>query len=220
MSVWCELRLTGEVHWRYYAELAPEFWLLVECLDDMSKRWGGSFGRLGGSDLAGRYAAQLRSLHGKCSGDSDFSLDVLGYVADGFPEHSARHQPKEPNDSNGDHGVPTAIPPRAAPASNVEPIRDRPGDPRGPISAVGLSSMLQTSPTSNHFEQHSQDELSAISTALMDQDFTQLDRVISFDDMSFSVQACNGDATTLNGVANTLNGDAAALAGGSWNFGQ
>jgi hypothetical protein len=37
-------------------------------------------------------------------------------------------------------------------------------------------------------EHNSPDELSAISTVLMDQDFMQLDRVISFDDMMFTAQ--------------------------------
>lgn len=198
----------GIVHWRYYgAELAPEFWLLVECLDDMSKRWAGSVGSLGtGCDLAGKYGSQLRALHSQCSEDADFCLDALGYAADGFPEQSVRHQPREPHAMNGERGIPAEIPPQAAPASNLEPVGNTPGNPQAPVSAVRLSSMLQTSPTRRHFEQHSQDELSAISTALMDQDFTQLDRVISFDDMSFSVQADNGDPT--------------ALAGGNWNFGQ
>ena len=196
------------MHWRYYGtELAAEFWLLVECLDEMSKRWAGSTKGLGaGPDLAGKYASQLRVLHEKCSEDSAFSMDVLGYVADGFPEQSAQNQPKEPQGSSGEHGMPTAIPPQPAAVSSLDPVRGTPTDPQGPVSAVGLSTMLQTSPTNGRFEHHSHDELSAISTALMDQHFTQLDRVISFDDMSFSVQACNGDTSTL--------------AGGTWNFGQ
>lgn len=190
------------MHWRYYnTELAPEFWLLVECLDDMSKRWHGTVGGVDArSDLAAKYGSQLRALHGRCTQSPDFSPDALGYAADGFPDQTARHTLKETH-SNGEphHRMPEA-PPRAMRPSNLPPLEAS----HGPVPAVHLNSMLQASPTSRHFEQHSHDELSAISTALMDQDFTQLDRVISFDDMSFTVQGDNGNTP--------------GLAGG-WNFG-
>ncbi|KAJ0384404.1 hypothetical protein COL922a_008459 [Colletotrichum nupharicola] len=53
------------VHWRYYdADLVPEFWLLVEGLEEMAKRWVGPILREKHAlCLAGKYAAQLRDLH-------------------------------------------------------------------------------------------------------------------------------------------------------------
>lgn len=199
------------MHWRYYGtNLAPEFWLLVDCLDDMAKRWAGSLPRVETKpDLATKYSSQLRALHTKCSRNPGFSLDVLGYSTDGFPDETARFQPGEgfghDNEHQGD-GTPPVTPFGAAPAPNMGTFEVVANDAQGFVADDRLSSVLQVSPTNPHFEQHSQDELSAISTALMDQDFTQLDRVISFDDdMLFAVQTGHGDATTL--------------AGASWNFG-
>ena len=158
----------------------------------MSKRWAGSVAGLGaGCDLAGKYSSQLRALHAKCGEDPDFYLDALGYAADGFPDRQ-----RECGGMNG----------AAILESTMQPPGGATEGPQSHVSAVRLSSILHTSPTNRHFEQHSHDELSAISTALMDQDFTQLDRVISFDDMSFTVPVGSGDATGLNG--------------GNWNFGQ
>lgn len=171
----------------------------------MSKRWSGTVaGVETRSDLAAKYSSQLRALHGKCTESADFSPDALGYAADGFPGQTLRHSPRETH-SNGEpphHHMPGA-PPLQPP--NLQSLGASPAASRRPVPAVHLNSMLQTSPTSRHFEQHSQDELSAISTALMDQDFTQLDRVISFDDMSFTVPVDNGNTP--------------GLAGGGWNFG-
>lgn len=199
----------GKVHWRYYnTELAREFWLLVECLDDMSKRWAGTVGGLEtGSDLAAKYSSQLRALHCRCNENADFSLDALGYATDGFPDQTARHSPKESH-GNGDpgcNGAPEAASLCAGPGSDLQPLTATPAASQRPLPAVQLGPMLQTPSASRHLEKHSQDELSAISTALMDQDFVQLDRVISFDDMSFTVQ--------------TDNGNTPSLAGGGWNFG-
>lgn len=200
--------LTEGVHWRYYnTELASEFWLLVDCLDDMSKRWSGTISGIETRcDLAAKYSSQLRTIHHKCTESADFSPDALGYAADGFPDQAVRHSPKETH-INGEtpyHQVPGGHPLQAV-QPNIQPLGASPAASRAPVPAVHLTSMLQASPTSRHFEQHSQDELSAISTALMDQDFTQLDRVISFDDISFTVQADNGNTP--------------GLAGGGWSFG-
>lgn len=65
----------------------------------------------------------------------------------------------------------------------------RPPNSGLPFDPTQTNSFLpQISPTNAGLEQNSPDELSAISTVLMDQDFMQLDRVISFDDMMFTAQ--------------------------------
>lgn len=170
----------------------------------MSKRWVGSLPRAEGKlDIAAKYNFQLRALHTKCSSDPYFSLEVLGYSTDGFPDETTRNQADRSGQETGISPTAVADP---APAPDIEVFEAPTGDTQRFVPASRLSSILQVSPTNPHLEQHSQDELSAISTALMDQDFTQLDRVISFDDdMLFAVQ--------------TGHGDAAPLTGGSWNFG-
>ena len=177
-------------------ELAPDFWLLVDCLDDMAKRWAGLVARSEKrADLATKYSSQLRALHAKCNEDPQFALDVLGYATDGFPDQTARRSTRTAGIALG-CAVPDGRPCEAAPVPNLHSSPEEHAA-AAPVPASHLGSMLQPSPTNRAFEQHSQDELAAISTALMDQDFTQLDRVISFDDMSFTVPADSEDAPGL-----------------------
>ena len=79
------------VHWRSDATntLAPEFFTLLQSLQDMSSRWRGYYtpttnpesvssqqdalNRYKKLDLACRYATQLSDLHARCVGDAEFS---------------------------------------------------------------------------------------------------------------------------------------------------
>ncbi|RSM14887.1 hypothetical protein CEP52_001101 [Fusarium oligoseptatum] len=149
------------VHWRYYkTDLAPEFWQLVESLEEMAKRW-------------------------KCEEHPDFSLDVLGYSTDGFPSTDADHETPQSQDST----VPK--PQETQPAPQPQQLASTVNNGPTSMPMGQLNSLIQASPTNQNTEQHSPDELSAISTVLMDQGFMQLDRVISFDDMLFSAQTAN-----------------------------
>ena len=172
----------------------------------MSKRWAGSLPRAEAKpDLAAKYSSQLRALHTKCSGDPDFSLEVLGYSADGFPDQTTTAKSVGGfggDNSREEHGISPTAGFGQAPAPNLGAFEAPASNAQTFVPDSRLGSILQVSPTNPHFEQHSQDELSAISTALMDQDFTQLDRVISFDDdMLFAVQTGHGNATTLTGAS-------------------
>nr|CEG04792.1 unnamed protein product [Fusarium clavum] len=163
------------VHWRYYkTTLAPEFWVLVESLDDFAKRWAGPvFKAKGKSSLAAKYSSQLRALFQKCTENPDYS-PVVTHVPDQAPQgtDTFRH--------NDQIEVSTTA---QTPFDMRPPNSQLPFDPtQTPISHF----LPQISPT--NLEHNSPDELSAISTVLMDQDFMQLDRVISFDDMMFTAQ--------------------------------
>lgn len=184
------------MHWRYYkTDLAPEFWQLVESLEEMAKRWVGPILKeKHRNSLAGKYSAQLRALHKKCEEQPDFSLDVLGYSTDGFPsvntEADSGHEATQDRDSI--LSKPQEIQSAPQPQHLDSTINNVPTTmPMGQ-----LNSLIQASPTNQNTEQHSPDELSAISTVLMDQGFMQLDRVISFDDMLFSAQTANDQGGT------------------------
>ncbi|PGH17460.1 hypothetical protein AJ79_01060 [Helicocarpus griseus UAMH5409] len=73
------------VHWRYYdAKLLPEFWILVDCLQEMSMRWCGHPREQEGkvADQALKYSQQLRDLYGRCITDRQFLVDALGYSSE------------------------------------------------------------------------------------------------------------------------------------------
>jgi hypothetical protein len=172
--------------------LAPEFWVLVESLDDFAKRWAGPTSRAKSkSSLAGRYSAQLRALYQKCTEHPDYSPDVVGYSTDGFVDQTSAQTPQgrglpRQNDQSENTSVTR---PLQTPFDARPPNPGLPFDPtHTQISNDQLNFLPQISPTNPGLEHNSPDELSAISTVLMDQDFMQLDRVISFDDMMFTAQ--------------------------------
>lgn len=183
--------MTSLVHWRYYkTELAPDFWVLVDSLDAFAKRWAGHFSKTKVQTcLAGKYSAQLRALHERCEANPDYSPDVVGYSTDGFittSSESPRYQdsnlqavrPSDPAAELFQTSFETGSQNHQLPLDQVQTH----------LPSHQLNFLPQISPTNQGLEHNSPDELSAISTVLMDQDFMQMDRVISFDDMMFTAQ--------------------------------
>jgi hypothetical protein len=180
------------VHWTYYkTELVPEFWLLVESLEEMARRWAGPvLQERQKSCLAGRYSARLRALHQRCKDDVHFSIDTLGYstepLIDLVPNQLAS------GGGMGAHGT------RAAATWSAQ-ARDIDSTTSGVNHAN--SQLVRQSPTAQHdllnyhlpVEQSSPDELTAISTMMMGQGFVQLDRIIGFDDMMFTAQTVTNE---------------------------
>ncbi|KAF4438877.1 hypothetical protein F53441_12698 [Fusarium austroafricanum] len=181
------------VHWKFYKTgLAPEFWVLVDSLDDFAKRWTGPlFRSKSKASLAGKYSAQLRSLHKACEEDPDYSPDVVGYSTDGFLTQTAGHVPRGPDkdrQSDSAQNEPVSRPLQSSSETGPENARVPVCPPPAQMPNNQLNFLSHITPTNPGVENSSPDELSAISTVLMDQDFMQLDRVISFDDMMFTAQ--------------------------------
>ncbi|KZL63105.1 fungal specific transcription factor [Colletotrichum incanum] len=204
------------VHWRYYdAELAHEFWILVESMEEMAKRWVGPILREKHAQcLAGKYAAQLRELHRKCEADPQFNVDVLGYSSgisgqgcssaaqtpdfshqQGnalFAQHNNRMAPpaSSPMAPNQATTVSQSRPPPIF-TSQQSPGQLRQGSMVGPMgSPMPMAGYTPRDPDAP-------DELSAISHMLMDQRFIEMDRIISFDDMMFTAQTANNDNASM-----------------------
>ncbi|KAK1579652.1 fungal-specific transcription factor domain-containing protein [Colletotrichum navitas] len=200
------------VHWRYYdAELAPEFWVLVESMEEMARRWVGPILREKLDQcLAGKYAARLRELHRNCEADPHFNIDVLGYSSctssracspaaqtptfthqqgnnTPFAQHSNRMAPRASLSSMAPNQATAASQSRPPPiyANQQSPSQLRHGSMIGPMG----SSLPMASFTPR--DSDAPDELSAISHMLMDQRFMEMDRIISFDDMMFTAQTAN-----------------------------
>lgn len=77
--------MTRLVHWRYYSfsTPSPELAILVHSLEIISARWQGRLDSHASkqTNLAGKYAVQIRRLHEQCKTDPSFRLDVLGYAS-------------------------------------------------------------------------------------------------------------------------------------------
>lgn len=75
------------IHWRFEEDnpLLDEFWPLIRCLEEMSRRWRG-FGTTRtaaeGEDLAAKYADRLKSLYKMCSENPDFRVMVSDYTCE------------------------------------------------------------------------------------------------------------------------------------------
>ncbi|KAF6818089.1 hypothetical protein CPLU01_13410 [Colletotrichum plurivorum] len=218
------------VHWRYYdADLVPDFWLLVEGLEEMARRWAGPILRERHAQcLAGKYAAQLRDLHSRCETDPQFAVDVLGYSSGitgqgcspsaqtpGFSHQqgnalfaqsssrTARNAPvvSSPLAPNQTTAAATAQP-RPPPVFPSQQQQQQPAQLRQG-SLIGPMGSPIPMPGFTPRDSDAPDELSAISHMLMDQRFMEMDRIISFDDMMFTAQTASSgnNALPVNGWA-------------------
>ncbi|KPM46260.1 hypothetical protein AK830_g260 [Neonectria ditissima] len=209
------------VHKRYYAsELPRELWLLIDSLDEMAKRWLGSIRPATGQgrSLAGIYADHLRELHRRCVADANFSVDVLGYSTIVSNQTSARTQPQQQESTDlqpkiGHAGQnipqqsagPLLVPPRLW--TTTDDINTNGNgavnEVEVPVSAQSHSvvddtaELVSTNTLAMGYtasQGSPNDELSAISYMLLDQSFMDMDRVISIDDMMFSINMAPGEA--------------------------
>lgn len=93
MSPSCKHRIKSTdnfqpVHWRYYGvDLDPQFSVLVESMEEISRRWGSpaKYGPEIPSPLSGQLATRLRDLYHRCENESSFQMDVLGSTEDTPP---------------------------------------------------------------------------------------------------------------------------------------
>lgn len=206
------------VHWRYYnTELTQELWYLVDSLEEMARRWRGATSLTSSHNrcLASTYADHLRDLHRRCLAAPNFNVDVLGYST----VISSHHAPSSAG-SVVSHLSPLAQQhqqyqgdsPQNAPRPGFSQEIDT-GLSRSAThwphaddfvvpqhANAQLDQAMRTYPVNGH---NQADELSNISYLLLDQQFMDMDRVISLDDMMFtntmaSVNAGAGDS--LSGV--------------------
>lgn len=180
---------TLPVHWKYYqTELASEFWIFLSSLDELSVRWAGPILRTRAStSLAGRYCAQLRSLYEKSIADAKFRVDTLGYALDAFSgsvptEVTGQYASVGDCYTRSTHGGPTTN------NTGISPYQAIGTDGLTLATGVAHRSPSGFSAFPIPVGQSPQDGLSAISAMLADQEFMQLDRIISFDESLFTTQ--------------------------------
>ncbi|KAJ5988960.1 fungal-specific transcription factor domain-containing protein [Penicillium waksmanii] len=206
------------VHWRYYnTELTQELWYLVDSLEEMARRWRGStsLASLQNRCLASTYADHLRDLHRRCLAAPNFNVDVLGYST----VISNHHAPSSTG-SVVSHRSPLAQQHQQYPRNSPQNT-PRPSFPQEVNTGISHSATQWTHTDDFVAPQHANaqldqairnypvnghnqaDELSNISYLLLDQQFMDMDRVISLDDMMFTNTMASMNAGTegqLSGV--------------------
>lgn len=153
----------------------------------MARRWvGPALSHKSNTTLAGKYAAQLRTLKGQCDSEPLFVIDVLGYssgmsqaspASPFFPVPTGPDAQQSDRQRNGvDYGN------MAVNHMNDSLLPQLPPEmPMTQMPQPGLTPGTEMHP----------DQLSAISHMLMDEDFMTMDRIISLDDMIFAAPQGN-----------------------------
>ncbi|KAF9770881.1 hypothetical protein IL306_011510 [Fusarium sp. DS 682] len=178
------------VHWRVFKIcLGSHFWVLVESLDEFAKRWAGLRSK-SKSSLAARYSAQLREMHRKCLEDPHYYPDIV-YSTDGFATQTSNDVEQQQTESRQSRqhrigSIASILQSTFDSASQSVQATVNPTTSQAPGNQPRFISPLSS--PNPEVEPDLPDGLSTISTVLMDQDFMQLDRVISFDDMMFTAQ--------------------------------
>lgn len=169
-------------------------------------------------DLAAKYAQQIREFHKRMQSDSHFTVDILGY------SNEVPLQPSSPGvvRSHGEHGATpsSSSQPDIMPISrqmNKVPSQTMAVDQglRPPLDyqrygftpAEASKQMHQNlSPGMVSMPETASDDLAVISHSLLGQQFLEMDRVISFDDVDFAVDMLgapvNGNGWSNGGAAN------------------
>lgn len=188
------------MHSNYYqSELAPEFWTLIANLDEMHRRWIGPLSNeedpIPHGSLFGQFATRLRGIHGRCQRDTSLIIDVSGQFDDLAWEEELltprnHHSASSPdfrhdvtNVSHGSQTGPYQNPKHGNTASNGVSTQAR-----NMANTSGATQPWQwAQPSQENFSRanliNAEDDLSAISQVLMNQQFMDMDRVISFEDV-------------------------------------
>ncbi|RMJ12491.1 hypothetical protein CDV36_007853 [Fusarium kuroshium] len=235
------------VHSRYYSEvLVPEFWVLVRSLDNMSRRWAGVTRGDSGPfpNLAGKYASHLRKIYERCQQDVTYTVRVLDYTENieqamsyNERDESLSQDARTGDNSDGPRPVSTSISGQKpgsmpshpiAPQEHVPPLREQ-NISTADTSTVGGIGMVDQpahidSMSFTADAQELPEDLLAISQALMDQRFAEMDRIITLDDSWFETTAQATDVSTLHvprwDTANMgftdLQGDRSSVTGRDW----
>lgn len=176
------------MHSRYYHdELAPEFWTLIDNLERMHRCWVGpqidkdGFNSTG--SLFAQFATRLRGIHDRCQRELSLSIDVSGQFDDLAWEEELltpgnRVSESSPNTQSQHNQTRLDESQRASGGSMQTPL-----DGSGASQPWQWPQSFQANQNNGGMPNRETDDLSAISQVLMDQQFMDMDRIISFEDM-------------------------------------
>ncbi|KAJ4311805.1 hypothetical protein N0V84_010259 [Fusarium piperis] len=171
------------LHWRYSSidSLSSEFWLLIQSLEAMSKRWAGPVGPR--ENLASKYSSTLIQLHARCTQDESFAISIPAYTTE--VKHSKTPLQAPSRGPGGGSWLQNEPPNVSSPQLQTAYGATEPSSQYTPanISSNAYSLGHSTEPYSG--SSGGGGELGMISQMLFDAQFTDMDRVISFDDGIF-----------------------------------
>ncbi|BCS29667.1 fungal specific transcription factor domain-containing protein [Aspergillus puulaauensis] len=190
------------VHSRFYGfDLDPQFWTLVECLREMSRRWTGPWTHGPALSLSTQFATRLQHLYERCVGDPKFPVGVVGSINE--RDSATSNSPADASEASirssaGVHELslhqPAASPKQFTAPSEPEHTFVRFANGASVASSVAppVNSMIanwQSPPSMSETWVTSgskgPDELANILSTLTDQRFMDMDRVITFNDCNF-----------------------------------
>ncbi|KAJ4300858.1 hypothetical protein N0V90_002946 [Kalmusia sp. IMI 367209] len=180
------------LQWRYYlTPIASEFWLLLQSLDDMARRWQPytTSDEMRAGNLFSRFAERLRTIHARCELDPTFRIDrtepLYQDTTNSGPQ-SSRHwiQPSELalHIEKMRSAMNLAATPQTV-ARNTTSSQDIDAHNDGSQARISVQPGMTWDPMASMEPSVDEDNLLAISQALMGPDFTGLDRIVSFDEM-------------------------------------
>ncbi|KAH7153783.1 hypothetical protein DER46DRAFT_687310 [Fusarium sp. MPI-SDFR-AT-0072] len=174
------------LHWRYHAtdSLSPEFWALIQNLETMAKRWAGPH-QLGPKDnLASKYRTVLVDLHTRCIQEGMFNINPSAYTTEVKHSRSVSQHLDAATRLQGHQVVRQPAEESGGPlfTSNVSANAYFPGATSGLVN--GQAGQRSNSVGSG--------DLGMISQMLLDAEFVDMDRVISFDDGIFGTEHESG----------------------------
>ncbi|KAL5407652.1 hypothetical protein PMIN03_007024 [Paraphaeosphaeria minitans] len=177
------------IHWRFNPgnKLPNEFWSLVQCLEEMSSRSTGlSTIPTHDLNLAGRYAARLKELYLSSVRNESFRISVADYTNEityRVNTSSDTIQPRRPIHAREMHPRPNIPVPGVG-------IAEWPVEQTDPHPDVPLFKGTQTNISdAGNLEGMDYDTLPQL---MQDQHFTDMDRIIAFDDGSMFAATIDG----------------------------
>lgn len=162
-----QAELMMAVHWRYYkTALAEEYIVLVDNLKEMSRRWHGHRMQDQQSCFFSQLSERLSNLYYEYQGAEEATPDSTGRPRQSI---DVALGPRIPNPTNSYQPCP-----QANVASQFSAL--------APSVSVGQGNQWRAADSISPSSARA-DELSAISQILMDNNFLEMDRIISFEDM-------------------------------------
>ncbi|KAH6969351.1 fungal-specific transcription factor domain-containing protein [Fusarium avenaceum] len=173
------------LHWRYCATdaLSAEFWLLMQSLELMAKWWTGPHQLGPGENFASKYQSTLTDLHDRCIQDESFAINPSAYTTEVKPK-TDQHGRGQNDVSSSGSSQPQA--PDVNMRQNSETQYVQPNTPGNPYFN-GIATNMVGSQIARSRSVGSGD-LGVISQMLLDAEFVDMDRVISFDDGIFGTE--------------------------------
>ncbi|KAJ4347335.1 uncharacterized protein N0V89_011276 [Didymosphaeria variabile] len=169
------------VHWRSHTdnELPNDFWSLVQCLEEMSKRWTGlSSVPSDEQNLSGQYAARLKELYISCVRDEEFQIRVadytneITYTVKNAYDSVQQSQPEPLREAYAHLNIQNPS------ANTVE------WSVRQTKLPAGAEAFRPMSMDMSHIDNLEGVDLDTLPQMMQDQQYVNMDRIIAFDDGS------------------------------------